>query len=312
VFGEFLRERVEMFFTIFERKDRNVAIWDPPQEFKQAFPKEHQNYTLADAFHRIKAHLLYPLNCGCKSPCPCEDLRERVVLTLNVGLYNRVEDRQEDQRLLFALRHFLQIPDDRFLRRHPEKIQSPDFIQAEFQKKVDAKHFEIVHELVWTLLRLAAAYKASRLYGPQASLNEAIGIILGKTPLKSGLNKQAQKDYLCGEKGFITHFKTYKAVCHFILAFKLIDPKGKHPYFTLTKLGQIEKFLKVSHKLRTKLLTLETPNSKEKNLFTPSSLIPLPDWVSSDDIHITVEPLEEKLRHIREQLAIGYAASESH
>lgn len=290
-----------------------MTIWDTPQEFKQAFPKEHQNCILVDAFHRIKAHLLYPLNCGCKgnNACHCEDLRARVVLTLNVGLYNQVEDHQKDQRLLSALRHFLQIPDDRFLRQHLEKIHAPDFILGEFQKKVDAKHFQIVDELVWTLLRLAAAYEASFFRVPHTSLNEAISVILGKVPLKSTLKKQAQNDYLCGEKGFITHFKTYKAVCHFIVAFRLIDPAGKHPCFTLTKPAQIEKFLKLSDKLRTMLLTLETPNSKEKNLFTPDSLIPLPDWVDSDDIHIAIKPLEDKLRYLQEQLSTAIAAGES-
>ena len=197
------------------------------------------------------------------------------------------------------------------MRRHLEKIHAPDFIQAEFQEKVDAKHFQIVGELVWTLLRLAATNQTFFVREPHASLNEAIGIILGKVPLKSMLKKQTQKDYLCGEKGFITHFKTYKGVCHFIAALRLIDPAGRYPYFTLTKPSQIEKFLKLSHKLRTKLLTLETPNSKEKNLFTPSSLMPLPDWIDSDDIHITVEPLEDKLRYLKEQLSTAIAASKS-
>jgi hypothetical protein len=291
-----------------------VTIWNTPLEFKQAFPKEYRNYILADVFHRIKAHLLYPLNCGCRSknPCSCEDLRARVILTLNIGLYNQVEDHQDDQRLLSSLRYFLQIPDDRFLRRNLKKIHAPDFIEGELRKKVDAKHFQIVDELVWTLLRLAATNEAFGLYGPHTSLNEAIGIILGKVPLKSALKKLTQKDYLCGEKGFITHFKTYKAVCHFIMAFKFIDPVRRHPCFTLTKPSQIEKFLKVSHKLRRMLLILETPNSKEKNLFTPTSLIPLPDWVGSDDIHITVEPLEDKLRYLKDQLSAAIAASESH
>ncbi len=289
-----------------------MTIWDTPQEFKQAFCKEHQNYILADVFHRIKAHLLYPLNCGCesKSYCPCEDLRARVVLTLNIELYNQAEDWQKDQRLLSALRHFLQIPDDRFLRRHLDKIHAPDFIAREFQKKVEAKHFQIVNELVWTLLRLVATNHAVGFSAPHASLNEAIGIILGKAPLKSRWRKQAQKDYLCGEKGFIAHLKTYKAVCHFIAAFKLIDPAGKRSYFNLTKPRQIEKFLKYSHGLREILLILETPNSKEKNLFTPDSLIPLPDWVDSDDMDIPIEPLADKLRYLKEQLAAGIAASE--
>jgi hypothetical protein len=271
-----------------------VTIWNTPPEITEAFLAEHHDYVMVDVFHRIKARLLYP--CGCRKPCGCEDLRARVVLTLNIGLYNQIEDCHQDQSLLSALKHFLQIPDDRFLRRHLERIYAPDFIVGEFQKKEAANHFRIVDRLVWALLRLGATYKKARYYRkPFTSLNEAVGIILGAGPLKSkrGEGKEA---YLCGEKGYIAHFKTYKAVCHFIAAFKIVDPAGEYLGFGLTEGAQILRFFQYAHKLKTELMALELRHRKEKNLFTQGSLIPLPDWVESDDIDITIEPFADRLQ----------------
>jgi hypothetical protein len=162
-----------------------MTIWNHPPEFTEAFLKEHHDYVLVDAFHRIKAHLLYPLNCRCKKPCRCVDLRERVILSLNVGLYNQVEDRQEDLCTLSVLRCFLQIPEDRFFRRHLNKLYTPDFVQDTFQKKEDAKHFQIIDQLVWALLGLRVTYETSLFRERRASLREAIEIIIGNAPLKS-------------------------------------------------------------------------------------------------------------------------------
>ena len=102
-----------------------MTIWETPPEFTEAFLREHHDYVLVDVFHRIKAHLLYPLACRCKNPCRCGDLRARVILSLNVGFYNQIEDRQKDPHVLPALRHFLQIPEDRLLRRNLDQIYPP-------------------------------------------------------------------------------------------------------------------------------------------------------------------------------------------
>lgn len=256
---------------------------------------EHHDYVMAEDFHRIKACILYP--CGCTKPCRCKDLRARTVLALNVGLYNQIEDKQMDQPDLLALKYFLQIPDDRFIRRNLEIIHTPDFIQDEFKKKEKANHFRIVDRLVWTLLRLGATHLSSYYCQPWASFNEAVGMILGKAPL-ARKRKQGQEAHLCGEKGYAARFKTYKSVCHFIAAFRLVDPLEKHPCFTLTKPAQIKKFFNFSHQLRTKLLELETRNTKEKYLFAPGSLIPLPDWADGRDIHIPIVPFADRLREL--------------
>ena len=40
-------------------------------------------------FHKILALLLLPPYCICDAPCLCKDKRERIVLSLNVNLYNQ-------------------------------------------------------------------------------------------------------------------------------------------------------------------------------------------------------------------------------
>jgi len=282
----------------FLSKGSIVTIWNHPPEFTKAFLAEHHDYVLVDAFHRIKAQLLHP--CICRSPCHCKDLQARVLLTLNIGLYNQIELKQKDQRLLLAFRHLLQIPDDQYIRRHLGIIHTPDFIQASFQKK--AKHFRIVDRLVWTLLRMGVTHLNSYYNQPWASLNEAVAIIIGNTPVKSKRREQEQEQpYLCGEKGYADHFRTYKPLCHFIAAFRLVDPSGKYPGFTLTKPAQIKKFLDCSHQLRARLLELETRNTKDPYLFMPGSLIPLPNWVDGSDIDIPIEPLADMLQFLKKK-----------
>jgi len=62
------------------------------------------------------------------------------------------------------------------------------------------------------------------------------------------------------------------------------------------------KLLNLSHWFRAKLLTLETPNVKERFMFSEKSLLSLPVWISSEDIQITIHPFEEKLQKINAQL----------
>jgi len=62
------------------------------------------------------------------------------------------------------------------------------------------------------------------------------------------------------------------------------------------------KFLNLSHWFREKLLTLETPNVKERFMFSEKSLLSLPERISSDDIRIPIDPFEEKLQKINDQL----------
>jgi hypothetical protein len=141
---------------------------------------------------------------------------------------------------------------------------------------------------------------------PWASLNEAVAVIIGNTPVKSRRREQEQEQgqeepYLCGEKAYADHFRTYKSLCHFIAAYRLVDPDGKYPGFTLTKPAQIKKFLNCSHQLSAMLLQLKTRNTKDEYLFMPGSLIPLPDWVDGGNIDIPMEPLADMLQFLKKK-----------
>jgi hypothetical protein len=207
-----------------------------------------------------------------------------------MDFYNRAEDSQEHSKMLSAIRLIFEIPDDRFFSRNCEEMYPLWLIEKAFDEKVT--HFKIVGQLVWTLLRLAKTYKISAFNTLQASLKEAIDIRVGKMPLKSKSGEQIP--YLCGEKAYATHFRTYKSVCHFITALHLMDKEN----VALTNAEQITEFLSLSHWIRKKLLAIETPNVKGKVLIAEDALVSLPSWVNSDGIDIPIDPFEHKLREI--------------
>jgi len=162
-----------------------MTLWNQHKGFSIEFLAEHHDYVLYDVFHHIKAFLLYPLNCSCDGLCQCEALRAKVVLSLNVNLYNQAQERQENPDLLSAMRFFFKIPDDGFFRKHYGDAYPIWLIQKEFQEKEASNHFRIVDRLVWTLLRLAKTYELSEYGEPRASIKEAVQVVLGKTPLKT-------------------------------------------------------------------------------------------------------------------------------
>jgi len=270
-------------------------MWIAYKDFSSSFLEEHHEYVLCDVLHQIMAFLLFPLNCSCKPICLCEEEREEVVLSLNIERFNQAEDQGEDD--LDTIRLLLRIPDDRVLRRTRGKAYPLWLIQEELKKREEENHFKIVDRLMWVLLRQGATYQ--ELYKVRkGSLNEAVEMILGKTPLKTKVIELQNPDYLCGEKGYVAYFSKYKSVAHFISALELMrreESQGKK--FTLSKIkpDQIERFLILAHWLRVKFLELETPNSKEKNLFSEEAIIPLPVWVNSNEIHIPIESYKDKI-----------------
>jgi hypothetical protein len=271
-----------------------MVLWDKYKDFPPEFLAKYQGYVLYDTFHHIKALLLYPLNCSCKGGCACNDLREKIVLALNVDLYFWMQENQETPNPCYAIRHLLKIPSDSFLSKHYAQSYPVWLIQAELQKKEADNHFKIVERLVWALLRLAQTYELSIARKPRASIKEAVELILGKTPLKTRAKALVKNEaYLCGEKAYSAHLNTYKSVCHFMAAYQLI--KDKESRFSPTQPAQIQEFLRLSHWIREKLLSLETPNVKGKALFSKENILSLPPWVTSDDVNIPIHPFEDKL-----------------
>jgi hypothetical protein len=280
------------------KRRRMMTLWNQHTGFSIEFLAEHHDYVLYDVFHHIKALLLYPLNCSCDGLCQCEALRAKVVLSLNVDLYNQAQERQENPDLLSAMRFFFKIPDDGFFRKHYGEAYPIWLIQREFQEKEASNYFRIVDRLVWTLLRLAKTYELSLFEEPRASIKEAVGVILGKTPLKTKARKQEKVPYLCGEKAYGAQLKTYKSVCHFIAAFKFMEEND--PSFSLDCPEKIRSFLSLSHWVRKKLLSFHTPNIKQKSSFSEEVLLSLPTWINSDDLQISLDPFEDKLQELNE------------
>jgi hypothetical protein len=277
-----------------------MNLWDKYQEFPSDFLSRYRDFVLYDVFHHIKAILLYPLNCGCRKDCVCEATRARVVLSLNVDLYNKARIRQENPDRLYAMKYFLKIPDDGFFREHYGECYPLWLIDEKFAEKSALNHFQIVGRLVWTLLRLARTYELSFYREHRASLTEAVSIILGNAPLKGKKAKQGKTVYLCGEKGYTAHFNTYKSVCHLIAAFQHMEENN--PCFSLTDPQKIQEFFNLSHGIQQKLLSVKTPNIKEKSLFLNESFLPIPSWAYSDDIPISIIPFRHKLKEITDYI----------
>lgn len=281
-----------------------MILSDTRQEFSpEEFLAQYHEYNLYDTLHQVKALLLYPPNCQCGNDCRCEKLRASIRLALNTDLYNKAEARQERPEVLSAMQLIFKIPEDRFFRKHYSEGYPLWLVEETFQQKVN--HFKVVGQLVWTLLRLAKTYEVSIFRNSQASLKEAIEIIVGKVPLKSKPSEQIP--YLCGEKGYAAHFKTYKFICHFITALQVMDKES----FALTNPDQITEFLSLSHWIRHKLLLIETPNVKGKVLLTADTLVPLPPWVNSDAVRVSLKPFERKLQEFEALLEKSIASQPS-
>ena len=258
------------------------------------FLAQHHDLLLYNAYHQIKAYLLYPPHCSCKESCQCEDLRTKAMLSLNVNLYNKARRQEDEVDRLPVMRFLLNIPDDRYLSEHYGTGYPTWLIEKELKEREEGKHFKIVNRLVWGILRLAETYKATIFKKSQASLREVIKILLGERPLKTKASNT--EDYLGGEKVYFDSFTTYKPVCHFIAAWEFV--KKDHSTSSLTMPHHIEAFLKTAHWLRKELLCIETPNTKMNIMFLEETLLPLPSWVSSDDIGISLEPFKERLEEI--------------
>ncbi|MEI8295748.1 MAG: hypothetical protein WCG04_04420 [Alphaproteobacteria bacterium] len=280
-----------------------MALWNTHKEFSAEFLAQYHEYILYDTYAQIRALLLYPLNCRCEGDCRCTSLRSSIRLALNTELYNQAEAKQTSTEVLYVMRLLLKIPDDRFFRKHYADAYPLWLIEENFQQKVN--HFKVVGQLVWTLLRLAKTYEVSFFKTSKASLKEAIEIIVGKMPLKSKPSEQTP--HLCGEKAYGAHFRTYKEVSHFIAALQLMNKTS----FTLTSSGQIAEFLSLAHWVREKLLVIQTPNVKDNVLLDEDDLVPLPPWVNSDNVRISLDPIAYKLRESQDLLRQSLAAQAS-
>lgn len=270
-------------------------IWSRYENFSSPFLARRHDLVLYHIFHHIKAFLLFPWLCSCGNSCRCHELRNKIALSLNTALYNKALNDKNDRETLQAMKMLWGIPDDHYFRENQGEAYPVWFIEQELRQREKSNHFKIVSRLIWTLLRLAKTYEATPFKKPQASLTEAIDIILGKSPLKRK-KLQKEEDYLGGEKAYLARFNHYKSVCHLIGALEF--EKECHSLSSLNEVSRIKTFLETAHWLRKELLRLETPNIKMNSLFLEESLLPLPSGIKSDRVNISLDPFQEKLQEI--------------
>ena len=275
-----------------------MDLWNEQRALPDDFLAQHHALVVYDVFHRIMALLLYPPHCSCKDFCPCDSIRAKIILSLNLDLYNRTQEVNEDPEFLFAVRFLLKIPQESYFWKHYTEAYPSWLIREDFNRK--EKHFKIVDHLAWTLLRLFKTYELS--YEPESrtSINESMTIIFGKTPLKTK-RKEGSKKGLGGEHIYNKQFKHYKEVSHFIAALEYLKKTNGQTdtlLFSWNQSNQIEHFLSLAHWFRQQFLRLHTPNTKKKNVFLEEELLPLPAWVKSDGIDILINPFEKKLQEI--------------
>ena len=273
-----------------------MNLWNQYDEFNSSFSVQHNDLLLYNMFHQIKALLLYPTNCRCMGDCGCDALRSKIILSLNLDLYNKAEERQENPDILHGMKFFFKIPDDHMLRRNHGQSYPLWLIEQEWQAKETS--FKIVACLIETLLRLGRTYEASVFREPRASVNEAVDLILGKTPLKSKVRKRGKESYLGGEKAYGAHLNKYKSICHFVMAYQLVFKENS----SLPSIDKIKDFLSLSKQIRQDLLYLKTPNIKNQSLFSEETLLPLPSWVTVNEIDFSLDPFKDKLHEINDQI----------
>ncbi len=276
-----------------------MALSQGYKDFSPEFFEKHHHLILYDEWHRIQSFLLFPPNCSCKDVCLCGQFREKIVLSLNVNLYNKLQPKKEDLSLFYAMKLLLKIPGKDFFMEHYAESYPLWLLHEEFKRRETP--FKIVDRLIWTLLRLAKTHKSTLLGMPKTSINKAVEIILGGTPLKTKERKQYKDDFLCGEKAYGKYFNKYKSVCHFIAAFQFIQGEKRKENEPLCT-DHIEKFLSVAHWFRKNLLDLVTTNVKNESLFSDAILMPLPVWVHSDAIDIPINPFEDQLHKFNAEI----------
>ena len=264
----------------------NTDNWWPSYDrMHPEFVNQHPEIVLQDVFNHVKAFLLFPPNCKCEEGCQCAENRAKVVLSLNAGFYQTLEVERDPLGLdRDAIRIMLRLPNANLLNEQLLRSYSLSWIEEEFKRHFEERHFQMAERLTATLLQLAENYQ-NLTRRPLTSLKEATEILLGDLPLKRKADAKKKKSYLGGEKAYAKSFAQYKSVCHFILALKCMKSVFSPTSLSLFKppsSAAIETFLWYAHGVRERLLELETLNTKEKGPFADDTLPPLPPWVTSE------------------------------
>jgi len=268
--------------------------------FSSSFLAQHHDIILYDVSHQIMAFLLFPTNCSSKTPYRCDELREKVILSLNVELFNKAEKEVKDLESIYARRCILRIPEDRFFPRLYVESYPLWIIKEDFMKRDKENYFRSIERFVWELLRFDKTKEAfSSKKSHVITEEEPSEMSLGKRPLKTNVIEFQKKDCLTGEKTFEQHFNTYKSVCHFIAAYEFMKREKQQGWqFSLNQPNQIQRFLNISQWFRKNLLSLKTSEVNEKIFFSEEDLVSLPPRVQGDESDIPVDPSDGEIHEI--------------
>jgi hypothetical protein len=217
--------------------------------------------------------------------------REQMSFSLNLSFIQQLEAQGSNSNKIDTARTLMRIPPDSYFRENWNQAYPLWLLKKEWSEKEVKKHFRIIDRLVWSVLRLGATYH-SCIGERRASLNEALEVINGSSPVKS----QHNMDYLCGEKAYASHFKHYKPVCHFIAAFEYLKSEDSQlqSLLQLTNLACIERFLSLSALFCSELLLLTTPNVKGNCFLNATELIELPEFLVLKPTHLSIEKIPGK------------------
>ncbi|MBY0273033.1 MAG: hypothetical protein K2X02_06485 [Alphaproteobacteria bacterium] len=278
-----------------------MILWNNYRLLSEDFLRQHHDLVLYDVFHQVVAFLLHPPPCRCDAtPCQCDLLRKKISFSLNLDLFNFLQEIHEDSEFLSGARLLLKVPQESYFQKNYTQAYPSWLTEKNFHE--EEKNFKAADQLTWALLRLCKTYQLSYLRETRTSISESLEVIFGNTPVKTKQRKSSQ-DAHGGEHFYKRQFKRYKSVCHLIAALQFMK-KPKHKkykelvLFSWDQADQIEHFLRLSAWFRQKLLLLQTPNTKKKDVFLPEEILPLPSWVVPHEIDIPMEPFAKKLEEI--------------
>lgn len=75
-----------------------MSFWDIHKDFSADFLTRHHDYVLFNMLHHIKAYLLHPLNCSCRGDCACEEIRAKIMLSLNIDFITKLRKDKKFRR----------------------------------------------------------------------------------------------------------------------------------------------------------------------------------------------------------------------
>ena len=130
--------------------DPNVIIRNTYKDLSPEAFTEYYDVLLFDIFHNVQALLLYPPPCSCEGSCLCDEMREKIVLSLNLSFLDNVIGKTKNSERFSMTNSLLEIPEDSafmdiFVHGYPTWLT-----KEELKKKEESGLFRNIADLVWT------------------------------------------------------------------------------------------------------------------------------------------------------------------